>query len=54
MARFRIPGLSNAFMLKLGQNPKIFLVEVKRATWKDIAEHGIIPAKVIPTSHVKV
>jgi len=45
--------LSNAFKLKLGQDQKIFLVEKKRATGKEIAEHIIRPAKVIPASHVK-
>jgi len=45
--------LSNAFKLKLGHHPKIFLVEMKRATWKEIAEHIIRPAKVIPASHGK-
>jgi hypothetical protein len=45
--------LSNAFKLKLGHDPKIFLVEMKRATGKEIAEHVIRPAKVIPASRVK-
>jgi len=43
-------GLSNAFKLKPGHNPKIFLVESKRATKKEIAKHFIGPAKVIPAS----
>jgi len=45
--------LSNAFKLKLGHNLKIFLVEMKRATGKEIAKHIIRPAKVIPASRVK-
>ena len=43
-------SLSNPFKLKLGHNLKLFLVEMKVATGKDIAEHGIRPAKVIPAS----
>jgi hypothetical protein len=31
--------LSNAFKLKLGHNVNLFLVEMKAATVKDIAEH---------------
>jgi len=45
--------LPNAFKLKLGHNPKILLPEMKRATGKEIAEHIIRPAKVIPASRVK-
>jgi hypothetical protein len=45
--------LSNAFKLKLGHDPIIFLVETKRATVKEIAEHAIRQAKVIPASPVK-
>jgi len=45
--------LSNAFKLKLGHDLKIFLVEMKRATGKEIAEHITRPAKVIPASRVK-
>ena len=45
--------LSNAFILKLGHNPKVFLVGIKRATGKEIVEHVIGPAKVIPASHVR-
>jgi len=45
--------LSNAFKLKLGHNVKIFLVEMMRATGKEIAEHIIRPTKVIRASHVK-
>jgi len=44
---------SNAFKLKLEHDPKIFLVELKRARGKEIAEHIISPAKVIPASRVK-
>jgi len=47
-------SLSNAFKLKLGHNVKLFLVEMKAATGKDIVEHGIRPAKVIPASPVTV
>ena len=39
--------ISNTFKLKLGHNVKIFLVEVMRATGKEIAEHVIRPRKVI-------
>jgi len=45
--------LSNALKFKLGQDLKIFLVEMKRATGKKIAEHVITPAKVIPPRYVK-
>jgi len=45
--------LSNAFKLKLGHDTKIIVVKMMRATGKEIAEHIIIPAKVIPASHVK-
>jgi len=45
-------SLSNAFKLKLGHNVQLFLVEMKAATGKDIAEHVIRPAKVIPASLV--
>jgi len=45
--------LSNAFQLKLGHNVKIFVVEMMRATGKEIAEHVIRPTKVIRTSRVK-
>jgi len=41
---------SNAFKLKLGHDVKLFLVEMKSVTWKDIAEHVMRPAKVIPAS----
>jgi len=45
---------SNAFNLKLGHNVKLFLVEMKAATGKDIAEHVMRPAKVIPSSVSRV
>jgi hypothetical protein len=45
--------LSDAFKLKLGHDPKIFLVQRKRAPGKEIAEHVIRPAKVIPASRIK-
>jgi len=44
----------NAFKLKLGHKVKLFLVEMKAATGKDIAEHVMRPAKVIPTCLVMV
>jgi len=47
-------SLSNAFKLKLGHDVKRFLVEMKAATGKDIAEHVIRPVKVIPASLVPV
>jgi len=47
-------SLSNAFKLKLGHDVKQFLVEMKAATGKDIAEHVIRPVKVIPTSLLPV
>jgi len=43
-------SVSNAFKLKLGHNVQLFLVEMKAATGKDIAERIIRPAKVIPAS----
>jgi len=43
-------SFSNAFKLKLGHDVKLFLVEMKAATGKDIAEHIIRPVKVIPAS----
>jgi len=45
--------LSNAFKLKLGCNVKIIVVEMMRATGKEIAEHVSRPTKVIRTSRVK-
>jgi hypothetical protein len=47
-------SLSNAFKLKLGHIVKPFLVEMKAATGKNIAEHVLRPAKVIPASLVMV
>jgi len=47
-------SLSNAFKLKLGHDVKQFFVDMKAATGKDIAEHVMRPAKVIPTSHCTV
>jgi len=47
-------SLSNAFKLKLGQNVKQFLVEMKSATGRDIAEHITRPAKEIPARLVTV
>jgi len=44
---------SNALKLKLGHNPKICFVDMQRATWKEIAEQIIRPAKVIPPIRVK-
>jgi hypothetical protein len=40
--------LSNAFKLKLGNDVKIFVVEMMRATGKETAEHVIRPTNVIP------
>jgi len=45
---------SNAFYLKHRHNPKIFLVDIKRAAQKEIDEHVLRPAKVFPPSNVKV
>jgi len=39
---------SNAFELRLGHNVKQFLVQMKAATGKDIAEQVMRPVKVIP------
>ena len=47
-------SLSNAFKLKLGHDVQLFLIGMKAATGKDIAEHIMRPAKVIPTRHVTV
>jgi hypothetical protein len=46
--------LSNAFKLKLGHNLKIFVLEMKRATGKEIAEHVIRPTKVIPLAVLRL
>jgi len=45
--------LSNAFKLKLGHNVKIFVVEMMRATGKEVAEQVIRPTKVLRATHVK-
>jgi len=45
--------LSNAFKMKLGHNMKICLVEIMRATGKEIGKHINRTTKVFPTSHVK-
>jgi hypothetical protein len=42
--------LSNAFKLKLGHNVKLFLVDIKEVTRKNIADHVMGPPKVISTS----
>jgi len=47
-------SLSNAFKLKLGHDVQLFLVEMKEATGKEIAEHVMRPAKVILASLVTV
>ena len=47
-------SLSNAFMFKLVHNVQLFLIEMKAATGKEIAEHAMRPAKVIPASLVTV
>jgi hypothetical protein len=47
-------SLSNAFKLKQGHDVKLYLVEMKAATGKAIAERVMQPAKVIPTSLVTV
>ena len=44
--------LSNAFKLKHGHDVKRFLVGIKRAPGKDIAQHAIRAAKVIPVGRV--
>jgi len=45
--------LSDAFKLKVGYDWNIFWIEMKNAAGKELAEHVIRPAKVIPTSYVK-
>jgi len=45
--------LSNAFKLELEYNSKIVLVEMKRATGKEIAKHVIRQTTVIPASCVE-
>jgi hypothetical protein len=47
-------SLSNALKLKLEHNVKLFLVEMKAATGKDIVEHVIRLAKLIPACLVGV
>jgi len=47
-------SLSNTLKLKLGHYLKLFLVELKAATGKNIAEHVMKLAKVIPASLVPV
>jgi hypothetical protein len=47
-------SLSNAFKLKLGHDVQLFLIEMMAATGKEIAEHIMRPAKVIPASLVTV
>jgi hypothetical protein len=47
-------ALSNGFKSALEYNLKLFLVEMKAATRKDIAEHVIRLAKVIPASVIMV
>jgi len=47
-------SLSNAFKWKLGHDVKLFSVGVKAATGKDITEHVMRLAKVIPASLVTV
>jgi hypothetical protein len=47
-------SLSNAFKLKLGHTVQLFLVEMKAATGKDIAEQVIGLAKAIPAGLVTV
>jgi hypothetical protein len=44
---------SNAFRLKLGYNPKTNIVDMKRATVKEIAKYIIRPAMVLPGTSVK-
>jgi len=46
--------LSNASTLKLGHNLKIFMLEMKRATGKEIAEHVMRPTKVIPLALLRL
>jgi len=49
-----ISCLSNSSKLKLGHNLALFLIEIKVATGKDIAEHVIRLAKEIPTILIMV
>jgi len=45
--------VGNSFNLELRNSAKIFLVKIKRATGKEIVQHLLRPAKVIPTSCFK-
>jgi hypothetical protein len=45
---------SNAFKLKLGHDVKLVAVEMKVPIGKNIAEHIVRPAKLIPASRVMV
>jgi hypothetical protein len=45
---------SNVFKLTLGHDVKLFFLDMDEATGKDIAEHVMRPAKVIPTRHITV
>jgi len=47
-------SLSNDFKLNLGQDVKLFLVQMKPATGKEIAEHIRRPGKEIAVSLVIV
>jgi hypothetical protein len=47
-------SLSNAFNSKLRHNVKLCLIDLKAATGKNIAEHVMRLAKVIPASLVMV
>ena len=47
-------SLSNAFKLKLRHDVKLFVVQMKAATRKNIAKHVMGPANVIPTNLVTV
>jgi len=46
--------LSNAFILKLGHDVKIFVVEMMRATGKETAEQVIRPTTVIPIAMLRI
>ena len=47
-------SLSYMFKLKLGHNVKQLLIELKEATGKDIAQHEMRAAKIIPARLVTV
>ena len=47
-------SLSDTFKLKLGHDVQQCLVEMEAATGKDIAEHVMRTAKIIPASLVTV